>query len=111
MAGSAAFGVFDAYPFGATFWAHREALWAGLGMVVVGLGAGLAQGCPFRQVIRAAQGHRDAAVFVGGLAAGGILWHRVGAVVNLDLIVHTRVKVAVVLALLATLTVAWWRSR
>jgi len=111
LVSSAAFGVFDAFPFGGTYWAHREALWAGVGMVAVGMGAGLAQGCPFRQLIRAAQGDRDAAVFVGGLAAGGILWHRIGAVVNLDLIVHARVKVAVVSALVALLAIAWWRSR
>ena len=80
-------------------------------MTVVGMGAGLAQGCPFRQVIRAAQGNRDAAVFVGGLAAGGILWHRVGVAVNADLKVDFGVKIGVILALLGILLIAWRRSR
>lgn len=104
--GTVVFGDHAVFPFGKTYWAHRDFLWAGAGMVLVGLIAGLAGGCPFRQVIRASQGDRDAALLVCGLAAGSILLTRTGLVVDASFVVTTPMKVAVTGGIAATLVIA-----
>jgi len=57
---------------GASPIAHKEILWNFLGMVVVGLGSVMLEGCPFRQVILAGRGNTDSAISVLGMifAAG-----------------------------------------
>lgn len=53
--------------------AHTELLWAFLPMAVVGFGAILLSGCPFRQLVLAAGGDLDAAAAVGGMILGAAL--------------------------------------
>lgn len=60
---------------GAAPLAHAEHLWNFLGLLLVGFGAVLLGGCPFRQLIAAGQGHADAAVALLGLLAGAALCH------------------------------------
>lgn len=57
---------------GASPIAHKEILWNFLGMVAVGLGSVMLEGCPFRQVILAGRGNTDSAITVLGMifAAG-----------------------------------------
>ncbi len=52
--------------------AHTDLFWAFLALAMVGFGATLIAGCPFRQLIRAASGDLDAVAAVAGmlLAAG-----------------------------------------
>jgi YedE family putative selenium metabolism protein len=52
--------------------AHTDLMWAFLALAMVGFGATLIAGCPFRQLVRAASGDLDAAAAVAGmlLAAG-----------------------------------------
>ncbi len=53
--------------------AHTDLLWAFLAMGMVGFGAILVSGCPFRQLVLAATGDLDAAAAVAGmLAAAGL---------------------------------------
>lgn len=52
---------------GASPIAHKEVLWNFLGMVVVGLGSVMLEGCPFRQVILAGRGNTDSAITVLGM--------------------------------------------
>lgn len=53
--------------------AHTDLLWAFLAMAVVGFGAILLSGCPFRQLVMAAGGDLDAAAGVAGMIAGAAL--------------------------------------
>lgn len=53
--------------------AHTELLWAFLAMAVVGFGAILLSGCPFRQLVLAAGGDLDAGAAVAGMIAGAAL--------------------------------------
>ncbi len=53
--------------------AHTDILWAFLAMAMVGFGAILVSGCPFRQLVLASTGDLDAAAAVAGmLAAAGL---------------------------------------
>lgn len=58
--------------------AHTEHAWNFLGMVVVGLAAVLAGGCPLRQLILAGQGSGDSAVYVAGMFVGAAVCHNFG---------------------------------
>lgn len=58
--------------------AHTEHIWNFLGMVVVGLAAVLAGGCPLRQLILAGQGSGDSAVYVAGMFVGAAVCHNFG---------------------------------
>lgn len=55
--------------------AHSSHFWNYLAMVVVGLGATLLGGCPFRQLILAGEGNGDAGIVVIGMIAGAALAH------------------------------------
>jgi YedE family putative selenium metabolism protein len=53
--------------------AHTDLAWAFLALAMVGFGATLIAGCPFRQLVRASSGDLDAAAAVAGmLAAAGL---------------------------------------
>lgn len=58
--------------------AHGAQLWNLLGMMLVGLGSVLLGGCPFRQLILAAQGNGDSTVAVLGMLTGAALAHNFG---------------------------------
>jgi len=58
--------------------AHADYLWNFLPMVLVGLGAVLLGGCPFRQLILASQGNGDAFVTVMGMITGAAVAHNFG---------------------------------
>jgi YedE family putative selenium metabolism protein len=58
--------------------AHTDLLWAFLALAMVGLGATLIAGCPFRQLIRASSGDLDAAAAVAGMLAAAGLSVRLG---------------------------------
>lgn len=53
--------------------AHTDLLWAFLAMAVVGFGAILLSGCPFRQLVLAAGGDLDACAGVAGMLLGASL--------------------------------------
>ncbi len=59
--------------------AHTDLPWAFLAMAMVGFGAVLLSGCPFRQLVLAASGDLDAAAAVGGMLAGAALSVLLGA--------------------------------
>ncbi|MHC4916750.1 MAG: YedE family putative selenium transporter [Planctomycetota bacterium] len=58
--------------------AHTAHLWNFLGMALVGLGSALLGGCPFRQLVLAAQGNGDAAVAILGMFTGAAFAHNFG---------------------------------
>jgi len=58
--------------------AHTDHLWNLLAMVLVGLGSVLLGGCPFRQLVRAAQGDGGAFAAVCGMFAGAAVAHNAG---------------------------------
>lgn len=58
--------------------AHTAHLWNFLGMILVGLGSVLLGGCPFRQLILAAQGNGDSTVTVLGMLTGAAAAHNFG---------------------------------
>lgn len=51
---------------------HTNHLWNFLGMLLLGLAATFAGGCPGRQFVLSGQGDGDAAVFLLGMLAGGL---------------------------------------
>lgn len=53
--------------------AHTDLAWAFLAMAVAGFGAILVSGCPFRQLVLAAEGDLDAAAAVAGMMVGAAL--------------------------------------
>ncbi|NPV29563.1 MAG: YedE-related selenium metabolism membrane protein [Firmicutes bacterium] len=55
--------------------AHTDGAWNFLGMVLVGLAAVLAGGCPLRQLILSGEGDADAGMSVLGMAAGAAVAH------------------------------------
>jgi len=66
------------FEWGAAPLAHQVHLWNFLGMALVGLGATLVGGCPFRQMIASSQGNSDAAMTVMGLLFGAAFCHNFG---------------------------------
>ncbi|MFC1462414.1 YedE family putative selenium transporter [Verrucomicrobiota bacterium] len=58
--------------------AHTAHIWNLMAMLLVGLGSVLLGGCPFRQLILAAQGNGDSAVTVLGMIMGAALAHNLG---------------------------------
>lgn len=58
--------------------AHTDGLWNFLGMVVLGLAAVLAGGCPLRQLILSGEGQSDALITVFGMVAGAAFMHNFG---------------------------------
>ncbi len=52
-----------------------DLLWNILSMILVGLGAVMLGGCPFRQLVLASQGNTDSAAVVLGMIVGGALSH------------------------------------
>lgn len=58
--------------------AHTDGLWNFLGMVVLGLAAVLAGGCPLRQLILTGEGNSDGFLTVLGLIAGAAFMHNFG---------------------------------
>lgn len=54
---------------------HLDHLWSAAGMGLVGFGAALIGGCPFRQLVMAGEGDTDAAAAVMGMLVGGGLAH------------------------------------
>ena len=74
LAGNLAFGFFK-LGFEAQPLAHTMHLWNFLGLMLVGLAATLAGGCPLRQLIQAGEGNLDAAACVLGMLAGAAVAH------------------------------------
>ena len=57
---------------------HLDHGWSIAGMLLVGFGAALVGGCPFRQLVMAGEGDTDAAMAVLGMLAGGGFVHSWG---------------------------------
>ncbi len=57
---------------------HSAHLWNFLGMALVGLVSALLGGCPFRQLVLAAQGNGDSVVAVLGMLVGAAFAHNFG---------------------------------
>ncbi len=55
--------------------AHSSHLWNFLGMLLVGFASLLLGGCPFRQLVLAAQGNGDSALTVAGMMTGAAFAH------------------------------------
>lgn len=58
--------------------AHSCGLWNFLAMILVGLAASMAGGCPVRLFVRSGEGDGDAALAVAGMIVGGALAHNFG---------------------------------
>lgn len=58
--------------------AHTDGLWNFLGMVLVGIAAILAGGCPLRQLILSGEGNIDSVITVGGMLLGAASAHNFG---------------------------------
>lgn len=62
--------------------AHSDHLWSFLGMVLVGICAIFAEGCPLRQLIKSAEGKSDHVIVVIGMIIGAALSHNFGLASN-----------------------------
>jgi len=58
--------------------AHTDGIWNFTSMIVVGLGAVLAGGCPLRQLILTGEGNNDGLITVLGMIAGAAFMHNFG---------------------------------
>lgn len=74
---SAAFGNFRAGMEGQPA-AHTDILWNTASMVLVGLAASMAGGCPVRQFVLAGEGDTDAGVTFLGMLVGAAMAHNLG---------------------------------
>jgi uncharacterized protein len=63
--------------------AHSAHLWNFLGMALVGLASALLGGCPFRQLVLAAQGNGDSVIAVLGMFTGAAFAHNFGLAAGL----------------------------
>jgi YedE family putative selenium metabolism protein len=64
--------------------AHHVHLWNFLGLFLVGIGAVLVGGCPFRLLVAAGQGNSDAALTLLGLIFGAAFCHNFGLIAKPD---------------------------
>jgi len=90
--------------------AHTELSWAFLSLAMVGFGAILVGGCPFRQLVRSASGDLDAAAAVAGmlLAAGlSVRW----GIGSSPAGVTSAGKIAVLLGWAFFLALAAWKRK
>jgi YedE family putative selenium metabolism protein len=90
--------------------AHTDLLWAFLALGMVGFGAILVNGCPFRQLVRAASGDLDAAAAVAGMLLAAGLSVRLG-IGSSPAGVAAAGKVAVLLGSAWFLALAAWKRR
>jgi YedE family putative selenium metabolism protein len=60
--------------------AHADGLWNFAAMLLVGLTAALAGGCPVRQMVMAGEGNGDALLALVGLVVGAAAAHNMGLV-------------------------------
>ncbi len=90
--------------------AHTDLLWAFLALAMVGFGAVLVDGCPFRQLVRASSGDIDAAAAVAGmlLAAGLSVRRGIG---SSPAGVTAAGKIAVLLGFAFFLALAAWKRK
>jgi YedE family putative selenium metabolism protein len=81
--------------------AHSHHLWNALGMMLVGLAAVMAGGCPLRQLVLAGTGNSDSTLTVLGMVTAAPLSH------NLDLVggATVQAKAAVLIGLAVALVV------
>lgn len=89
--------------------AHTETLWNFLGMVAVGFSAVLLGGCPFRQLILAAEGNTDSAITVMGLLVGAAFAHNM-ALASSPAGATPNGKIAVLAGLVIMTAVAYFNS-
>ena len=90
--------------------AHTDLFWAFLALAMVGFGAILVAGCPFRQLVRASSGDLDAAAAIAGmlLAAGlSVRW----GIGSSPAGVTSAGKVAVLLGCAFFLALAAWKRK
>lgn len=90
--------------------AHTDLLWAFLALGMVGFGAILVNGCPFRQLVRAASGDLDSAAAVAGMLLGAGLSVRLG-IGSSPAGVTAAGKIAVLLGFAFFLALAAWKRR
>lgn len=64
--------------------AHTESLWNFLGMVLVGWGSVLLDGCPFRQLILSGEGNIDSIITVMGLIVGAFISYNFGLAASVE---------------------------
>ncbi|MEG1837164.1 MAG: YedE family putative selenium transporter [Synergistaceae bacterium] len=86
--------------------AHTDALWNGLGMILVGFASVLLGGCPLRQLILAGSGNGDSAVTVFGLISGAAFAHNFALAAS-PAGVPVGGKIAVVLGIVISLAIAY----
>jgi len=89
--------------FDGQFAAHKDHLWNFLGMALVGLSAILLGGCPFRQLILAAQGNGDSFAAVLGMVTGAAFAHNFGFAASGKEGVPTAGMIAVIVGLVICL--------
>lgn len=86
--------------------AHTDGVWNFLGMVLVGLAAVLAGGCPLRQLILSGEGDADAGITVFGMVAGAAAAHNfmlasspAGPTLNGQIVVLVGILIALLIGL------------
>ena len=90
--------------------AHTELFWAFLALGMVGFGAILVNGCPFRQLVRASSGDVDAVAAVAGMLLAAGLSVRLG-IGSSPAGVTAAGKVAVLLGFAFFLALAAWKRK
>ncbi|GAB4236612.1 MAG: YedE family putative selenium transporter [Deltaproteobacteria bacterium] len=90
--------------------AHTDLLWAFLALGMVGFGAILVNGCPFRQLVRSSSGDLDAAAAVAGMLLAAGLSVRLG-IGSSPAGVTAAGKIAVLLGFAFFLALAAWKRR
>lgn len=90
--------------------AHTDHLWNFLGMMLTGLGAVLAGGCPLRQLILSGEGSSDAVMTVIGFALGAAFAHNFGLASSASGTTLNG-RIAVIIGLIVLLGIAWWYTR
>lgn len=90
--------------------AHTDLPWAFLALGMVGFGAILVNGCPFRQLVRASSGDLDAAAAVAGMVLAAGLSVRLG-IGSSPAGVTAAGKIAVLLGFAFFLALAAWKRK
>lgn len=87
--------------------AHNDHLWSFFGMILVGICAIFAQGCPLRQLLKSAEGKMDHVIVVIGMLIGAAFSHNFG-LASTGQGTTARGQLVVIIGLISTLIIGYF---